>query len=103
MQKALKSLFPRLNFPCTPHFYQQLSLVLSEVYSSPNYQHKRFLNHVLTAKILHLHKQKELSIVLAQKQRKQMQYSELGAGTMIQKLRKASAYSLVAAICLNPT
>lgn len=73
MQKALKSLLPRLNFQSTPHFYQQLSLVLSEVYSS-NCQHKRFLIYFLTAKIPHLHKYKELSIVPAQKQRNQMQY-----------------------------
>lgn len=74
MQKALKSLFPRLNFQGTPHFYQQLSPVLSEAYSSSNCQHERFLIYVLTAKILHLHKYKELSIVPAQKQRNQMQY-----------------------------
>lgn len=73
MQKALKSLLPRLNFQGTPHFYQQLSLVLSGAYSS-NCQHKRFLIYVLTAKILHLHKYKELSIVPAEKQRNQMQY-----------------------------
>lgn len=56
MQKVLKNLFLRLNFSGTPHFYQQLSLVFSEAYSSSNCQQKRFLNHVLTAKILHLHK-----------------------------------------------
>lgn len=50
------------------------SLVLSEAYSSSNCQHERFLIYVLTAKILHLHKYKELSIVPAQKQRNQMQY-----------------------------
>lgn len=43
MQKALKSLLPRLNFQGTPNFYQQLSLALSEAYSSSNCQHKRFL------------------------------------------------------------
>lgn len=71
-KQTRESLYLRLNSPNASHLYQKLSLISSEAYAFPNYSHKTFLNHILTAEILHLHKQKELSILLVQKQRNQM-------------------------------